>query len=91
MAAVRALRITYRSLGRTVSVRQLRSCSRIQALRLSFLRLSAPGGIQHRLFRTASSLNGQIVQFKLSDIGEGITEVTVKDWYVKEGDTVVPV
>ncbi|CAI9614575.1 unnamed protein product [Staurois parvus] len=35
-----------------------------------------------------TALNGQIVQFKLSDIGEGITEVTVKDWYVKEGDTV---
>ncbi|MGH0132815.1 UNVERIFIED_CONTAM: hypothetical protein FKN15_050679, partial [Acipenser sinensis] len=31
---------------------------------------------------------GQVLQFKLSDIGEGITEVTVKEWYVKEGDTV---
>ncbi|TRZ18236.1 hypothetical protein HGM15179_008902 [Zosterops borbonicus] len=31
---------------------------------------------------------GQIVQFKLSDIGEGITEVTVKEWYIKEGDSV---
>uniref|UniRef100_A0A3B4BCX2 Lipoamide acyltransferase component of branched-chain alpha-keto acid dehydrogenase complex, mitochondrial n=1 Tax=Periophthalmus magnuspinnatus TaxID=409849 RepID=A0A3B4BCX2_9GOBI len=32
--------------------------------------------------------HGPVVQFKLSDIGEGITEVTVKEWYVKEGDKV---
>uniref|UniRef100_A0A8C7XF31 Dihydrolipoamide acetyltransferase component of pyruvate dehydrogenase complex n=1 Tax=Oryzias sinensis TaxID=183150 RepID=A0A8C7XF31_9TELE len=35
-----------------------------------------------------TSCCGPVVQFKLSDIGEGIMEVTVKEWYVKEGDKV---
>ncbi|XP_068449237.1 lipoamide acyltransferase component of branched-chain alpha-keto acid dehydrogenase complex, mitochondrial [Clinocottus analis] len=39
------------------------------------------------LHSSAVSL-GPIVSFKLSDIGEGIMEVTVKEWYVKEGDKV---
>ena len=26
--------------------------------------------------------NSEVVQFKLSDIGEGIAEVTLKEWYV---------
>ncbi|XP_026200773.1 lipoamide acyltransferase component of branched-chain alpha-keto acid dehydrogenase complex, mitochondrial [Anabas testudineus] len=41
-----------------------------------------------RMLHTAFVSRGPIVQFKLSDIGEGIMEVTVKEWYVKEGDKV---
>ncbi|XP_077390306.1 lipoamide acyltransferase component of branched-chain alpha-keto acid dehydrogenase complex, mitochondrial [Festucalex cinctus] len=41
-----------------------------------------------RALHTSAARGGAVVQFKLSDIGEGITEVTVKEWYVKEGDKV---
>ncbi|XP_038554791.1 lipoamide acyltransferase component of branched-chain alpha-keto acid dehydrogenase complex, mitochondrial [Micropterus salmoides] len=41
-----------------------------------------------RTLHTAVVSRGPVVQFKLSDIGEGIMEVTVKEWYVKEGDKV---
>ncbi|KAM4641363.1 lipoamide acyltransferase component of branched-chain alpha-keto acid dehydrogenase complex, mitochondrial [Discoglossus pictus] len=91
MAAARALRSWNRSLGRVVCARQLSSCSRFRPVSSPCLHRTQSVGFQrplHRLFRAATVLNGQIVQFKLSDIGEGITEVTVKDWYVKEGDTV---
>ncbi|CAO4365047.1 unnamed protein product [Caenorhabditis nigoni] len=42
----------------------------------------------NRHFHTAKAAFLPVVQFKLSDIGEGIAEVQVKEWYVKEGDTI---
>lgn len=41
-----------------------------------------------RFLSLSSLLRGAIVPFKLSDIGEGIRDVTVKEWYVKPGDRV---
>ncbi|XP_067846691.1 lipoamide acyltransferase component of branched-chain alpha-keto acid dehydrogenase complex, mitochondrial [Heptranchias perlo] len=103
MATVRALRAVLRGerfrlglgTGRTplrqVCVHHYRCCSNAHfvkpeypAFNKSSLRINA----HLRFFRTSAAVNGQVVQFKLSDIGEGITEVHVKEWYVKEGDTV---
>ncbi|XP_012258130.2 lipoamide acyltransferase component of branched-chain alpha-keto acid dehydrogenase complex, mitochondrial isoform X2 [Athalia rosae] len=41
-----------------------------------------------RTITTSFSLRGRIVPYKLSDIGEGIREVTIKEWFVKQGDKV---
>uniref|UniRef100_A0A673AYZ1 Dihydrolipoamide acetyltransferase component of pyruvate dehydrogenase complex n=1 Tax=Sphaeramia orbicularis TaxID=375764 RepID=A0A673AYZ1_9TELE len=70
-------------------------CFRVQNLRSdrTVPRLTVTLGrnlqtIGYRTLYTCTANHGPIVQFKLSDIGEGIMEVTVKEWYVKEGDKV---
>ncbi|XP_050579939.1 lipoamide acyltransferase component of branched-chain alpha-keto acid dehydrogenase complex, mitochondrial [Bombus affinis] len=41
-----------------------------------------------RFFSVSCFRCGTVVPFKLSDIGEGIRDVTIKEWFVKPGDRV---
>lgn len=52
--------------------------------------LRAAGACQRVRVRPVhlASVDQKLVQFNLSDIGEGIREVTVKEWFVKENDVV---
>ncbi|GAA6101190.1 lipoamide acyltransferase component of branched-chain alpha-keto acid dehydrogenase complex, mitochondrial-like isoform X2 [Tachysurus ichikawai] len=92
MAAVTTMRRCFRILRHLpqLSSRRCRSCPRLWAAGSVHV-LNHPSAFsseQWRGFKQSSVASGQVLQFKLSDIGEGIMEVTVKEWYVKEGDKV---
>ncbi|XP_076847777.1 lipoamide acyltransferase component of branched-chain alpha-keto acid dehydrogenase complex, mitochondrial isoform X1 [Brachyhypopomus gauderio] len=92
MAALITVRGSFSFMRRLVSVQRLQKhCySKFPTVNL----VNAPYAYRasavhhHRYFRTSYAATGPVLQFKLSDIGEGIMEVTVKEWYVKEGDRV---
>ncbi|KAJ6658413.1 hypothetical protein lerEdw1_020117 [Lerista edwardsae] len=92
MASAVAVRSCYWAAGQLLCVRHIRLYGSFRLLKAKYVcgfdKYAWRYRHQHRLFRTTAVSSGQLVQFKLSDIGEGITEVTVKEWYVKEGDTV---
>ncbi|XP_044055618.1 lipoamide acyltransferase component of branched-chain alpha-keto acid dehydrogenase complex, mitochondrial [Siniperca chuatsi] len=93
MAAV--TRGSFAVFRRLLSQQYRRRCFRLQNVRpdrtvqpLTFRCDRSLQMFSSRTLHTAVVSRGPVVQFKLSDIGEGIMEVTVKEWYVKEGDKV---
>ncbi|XP_060248822.1 lipoamide acyltransferase component of branched-chain alpha-keto acid dehydrogenase complex, mitochondrial isoform X5 [Meriones unguiculatus] len=91
MAAARVLGTWSRNAVRLTCVGYFQTCNNVHVLKPKCVCSCYPlhkYNQPHHSLRTAAVLQGQVVQFKLSDIGEGIREVTIKEWYVKEGDTV---
>ncbi|KAI4882242.1 hypothetical protein NFI96_020066, partial [Prochilodus magdalenae] len=86
VGAVRSLRIL--RLLPQIASRRLKPCPRLQVDQTLHHHPSHLTSLQWRAFRASGVASGPVLQFKLSDIGEGIREVTVKEWYVKEGDKV---
>ncbi|KAK7162674.1 hypothetical protein R3I93_006880 [Phoxinus phoxinus] len=90
MAAMTSVRSSLTTLRRLVVSHRLQQGPRLQALGPApVVHISTPlTSIHWRGFRSSHVASGHVLPFKLSDIGEGILEVTVKEWYVKEGDRV---
>ncbi|XP_063056835.1 lipoamide acyltransferase component of branched-chain alpha-keto acid dehydrogenase complex, mitochondrial [Engraulis encrasicolus] len=90
MAAVISLRGSFTLVRRLASAHHFKHCcSRVRPACLERIPHAFPiTPSPHRHFQTTCAAAGPVLQFKLSDIGEGIREVTVKEWYVKEGDKV---
>ncbi|XP_069375681.1 lipoamide acyltransferase component of branched-chain alpha-keto acid dehydrogenase complex, mitochondrial [Paralichthys olivaceus] len=93
MAAV--TRGSFSALRRLLTHQYRGRCFRLQSLRsqrvlppLAVTRDRDEWTFSCRTLHATVANRGPVVQFKLSDIGEGIMEVTVKEWYVKEGDKV---
>ncbi|XP_054458469.1 lipoamide acyltransferase component of branched-chain alpha-keto acid dehydrogenase complex, mitochondrial [Anoplopoma fimbria] len=93
MAAV--TRGSFSALRQLLTHQYRRRCFRLQNFRtnrtvqpLSFRCGTNLQMFSSRTLHSSTGSRGPIVSFKLSDIGEGIMEVTVKEWYVKEGDKV---
>merc|ERR1719203_1802214 len=57
--------------------------------RNSTFRLQRFSRLSHRAFASAGLINeGGFVKFPLTDIGEGITEVELIQWFVSTGDSI---